>query len=316
MSKGDQSAKSPSDWLNNYRRMKNEKEHNKKLNEIRKNVKIGKLIEEKKWQQNIDSAKKVKLTSKQAFMAKVVLDAHENIGIEKVASQFNVTAVDLEKSFVILDELQKNGWSFTLKNSNFPILYFEHDEDVVTDNDKGEDIGDRDSIADFIDEETTDEEYLELDRKNEQFWAAEFFEPEENKSEDNALHKPCNKITYRRVRRVIIPAVGMLKSISIPNDLSDEEHEIFIELLDTIKELESRVLLVSAANEDIKNNHKILKEKIGEMLPLWKRAWENFILNFAGGAGSAAGRTSIFMAGFIAGSLYSSFSNSSLGLDI
>ncbi len=124
------------------------------------------------------------------------------------------------------------------------------------------------------------------------------------------------QITVGASKRIVGPAHEVLSGLSIPNDLSDAHHNLFVELLRTVEDLQQSLADLKDENRRLSDESKELRKKIDAALPLWKRAWETFVLKSAEGAGTSVGKGAVFTAGFIAGMTYSAFAAEVPGIPI
>ena len=117
-------------------------------------------------------------------------------------------------------------------------------------------------------------------------------------------------ITIEKARIFVDPALLVLQGHvipNLPNDLSAEHRDLIEQLLSTVEELAKSLAQCKEANRHL-SEELAASEKVTQALPLWKRAWETFVLKAAGTAGSAVGSGGAFIAGYVAGSLHNSFS--------
>lgn len=117
---------------------------------------------------------------------------------------------------------------------------------------------------------------------------------------------------FRHKLDAVPPAHWALQSLTPPNDLSEEDRDLFLELRDTIKALNDEVSQLKTANASSQDRLDQIKQSVDDKLPLWKRAWESFVIKSAEGVAISASSTAAFYAGFIAGSMYATFSSESL----
>ena len=125
-----------------------------------------------------------------------------------------------------------------------------------------------------------------------------------------------DNLTVGYAKRIVDPAHWALQSLSIPNDLSEEHRDLFGELVDTVVELQRRLATIEDENRRLADENETLGNSIAQALPLWKRAFEEFVVKWAGGTGTQAARGTAFAAGFIAGMLYNTLSPGEPGLSI
>lgn len=134
--------------------------------------------------------------------------------------------------------------------------------------------------------------------------------PEDMTQEPNTeISIDANSLTVGYARSIVGPAHLALQGLSIPNDISEEHRDLFDELLSTVAELEKNLADIQEENRLLSDENENLRNAIDQSLPLWKRAWEEFILKGAGAIGASAGKGAVFTAGFIAGMLYVNFSS-------
>ncbi len=124
------------------------------------------------------------------------------------------------------------------------------------------------------------------------------------------------RITVGTAKSILGPAHEVLIGLSIPNDLSEAHRDLFLELLRTIEDLQQSLADPKDENRRLSDEPEEFREKIDDALPLWKRAWETFVLKGAEGAGTSVGKGAVFTAGFIAGMTYSAFAAEPLGIPI
>ena len=115
------------------------------------------------------------------------------------------------------------------------------------------------------------------------------------------------QITVGTAQHIIGPAHEVLIGLSIPNDLSEAHRDLFLELLRSIEDLQQSLADLRDENRPLSDEPEEFRKKLDDALPLWKEAWETFVLKAAAGAGTSAGKGVVFTAGFIAGMTYSSF---------
>ena len=124
------------------------------------------------------------------------------------------------------------------------------------------------------------------------------------------------RITVGTAKYIIGPAHEVLSGLSIPNDLSEAHRDLFLELLRTVEDLQQSLADLSDDNRRPFDESVELRKKLDAALPLWKQAWEAFVLKAAEGAGTSVGKGAVFTAGFIAGATYSAFAAEPLGVPI
>jgi hypothetical protein len=83
-----------------------------------------------------------------------------------------------------------------------------------------------------------------------------------------------------------------------------------------VAELQQKLGAIEKEERRLADESETLGNSIGQALPVWKRAFEEFVVNFAGGVGTQAARGAAFAAGFIAGTLYNTLSPGEPGLSI
>ena len=117
----------------------------------------------------------------------------------------------------------------------------------------------------------------------------------------------AKRITVGTAKRIVGPAHEVLMGLSIPNDLSEAHRDLFLELLRTVEDLQQSLAGLNDETRRLSDEPEELRKKLDDALPLWKRAWETFVLKGATAAGTTAGKGAVFTAGFIAGMTYSAF---------
>ena len=130
------------------------------------------------------------------------------------------------------------------------------------------------------------------------------------------LPDKLGNLTVGYAKRIVGPAHEVLIGLSIPNDLSEAHRDLFLELLRTVADLQQRLAGLRDDNRRLSDESEELREKLDDALPLWKRAWETFVLKSAEGAGTSVGKGAVFTAGFIAGMTYSAFAAAPPGIPI
>ena len=110
------------------------------------------------------------------------------------------------------------------------------------------------------------------------------------------------------LKRIVGPAHWALQSLSIPNDLTEEHRDLFIGLVRTVAELQQKLGAIEEEDRRLADENESLGNSIAQALPLWKKAFEEFVVKYAGGMGTQAARGTAFAAGFIAGTLYNTLS--------
>ena len=83
-----------------------------------------------------------------------------------------------------------------------------------------------------------------------------------------------------------------------------------------VGELEEMLAAVEDENTLLLETNAELQRSIDEALPLWRRAWEEFVLKGAGELGAGVGKITVFHAGFVAGMLYSGFTAVPPGMSV
>jgi hypothetical protein len=126
----------------------------------------------------------------------------------------------------------------------------------------------------------------------------------------------AERFTVGTAKRVVARASVVLQGLSIPNDLSEDHRDLFVELQRSIANLQQSLAELSDENRRLSEENEVLRNKIAEGLPLWKRACEEFVLKAAAGAGTTAGKGAVFTAGFIAGMTYSAFAGEPPGIPV
>ncbi len=124
------------------------------------------------------------------------------------------------------------------------------------------------------------------------------------------------QITVGTAQHIIGPAHEVLIGLSIPNDLSEAHRNLFLELLRTVEDLQRSLADLKDENRRLSDESEELRKKLDDALPLWKEAWETFVLKAAAGAGTSVGNGAVFTAGFIAGMTYSAFAAEVPGISI
>lgn len=133
---------------------------------------------------------------------------------------------------------------------------------------------------------------------------------------DTEISDEANNLTVGYARTIVGPAHLALQDLSIPNDISEEHRDLFHELRSTVAELEKNLADIQEESRLLSDENEELRNTIDQALPLWKKAWEEFILKGAGAIGASAGKGAVFTAGFIAGMLYVNFSSAELGISV
>ena len=122
----------------------------------------------------------------------------------------------------------------------------------------------------------------------------------------------AKRITVGTAKSILGPAHEVLIGLSIPNDLTEEHRELFLELLRSIESLQQSFADFKDENQRLSDESEELRKKLDDALPLWKRAWETFVLKGA----ETAGQGAVFTAGFIAGATYSALTADAPGIPI
>ncbi len=124
------------------------------------------------------------------------------------------------------------------------------------------------------------------------------------------------QITVGYAKSIVGPAHWALQSLSIPNDLTEEHRDLFAELVRAVADLHQKLAAIEEENRRLADENEDLRNSIDLALPLWKRAFEEFVLKSAGGLGMSAANGASFGAGFIAGTLYNTLSPGDSGINI
>jgi hypothetical protein len=124
------------------------------------------------------------------------------------------------------------------------------------------------------------------------------------------------QITVGYAKSIVGPAHWALQSLSIPNDLTEEHRDLFAELVRAVADLHQKLAAIEEENRRLADENEDLRNSIDLALPLWKRAFEEFVLKSAGGLGMSAANGAAFGAGFIAGTLYNTLSPGDSGINI
>ena len=112
-----------------------------------------------------------------------------------------------------------------------------------------------------------------------------------------------NIITFEFVIGVVGPANAALQSLTMPNDLDQEDRDLIDELKQRVMELDQQLAQLGPEGD--------ASEIVAPEIPFWKRAFETLVLQTAANF-SAQGAA--FSAGFIAGMLYHTCSPDGAGL--
>ena len=120
------------------------------------------------------------------------------------------------------------------------------------------------------------------------------------------------QITVGTAQRIIGPAHEVLSDLPIPNDLSEAHRELFRELRRSIEDLQQIIAGLRDESRRLSDESEELRQKLDAALPLWKRAWETFVLEGAEVAGGGA----VFIAGCIAGATYNACTTEAPGIPI
>ena len=129
-------------------------------------------------------------------------------------------------------------------------------------------------------------------------------------------HEAAGALTVGSARCIVDPALQVLQSLGIPNDISEEHRDLFNHLLNTVAELQMKLAAIEEENRILSSENEEFRILITPALPLWKRAWEDFVLKSSGEIGISVGKASVFMAGFVAGRLYDTFSSVGPGINV
>ncbi len=126
----------------------------------------------------------------------------------------------------------------------------------------------------------------------------------------------AKRITVGTAKHIIGPAHEVLIGLAIPNDLSEAQRDLFLELLRTVEDLQQSLAGVTDQNKLMSGEIEALR-KAQKALPVWRATWLTFIASTAGVAAgtvgaSAASYAAGYTAGFIAGVLHDTFSPDSL----
>ena len=124
------------------------------------------------------------------------------------------------------------------------------------------------------------------------------------------------RIPVGTAKRVVGPASVVLQGLSIPNDLNEAHRDLFLELLRTVEDLQQSLAGLNDETQRLSDEPEEFRKKLDDALPLWKRAWETFVLKSAEGAGTSVGKGAVFTAGFIAGMIYCAFATDPPGISI
>ena len=137
----------------------------------------------------------------------------------------------------------------------------------------------------------------------------------EDASEEPDTQKPehTSTLTVGYARSIVEPAHRVLQDLPTPNDLTDEQLDLFKEMRRTVEELRQSLANLEEKDRLLSEENKDVGDKVAQALPIWNQTW----LTFVAGAGSAlvgtvAGYTgslaAAYTAGFIAGVLHDTFS--------
>ena len=126
----------------------------------------------------------------------------------------------------------------------------------------------------------------------------------------------AHALTVGYALSIVTPANSALRDFATPNDISEQHRDLFDDLRLTVAQLEQELADVQDENSLLSGENEELRKSIDQALPLWERAWEEFVLKGAGAIGTTAGKAVVFSAGFIAGTLYMSFSSVVPGIDV
>ena len=122
----------------------------------------------------------------------------------------------------------------------------------------------------------------------------------------------AKRITVGTAKHIIGPAHEVLSGLAIPSDLSEAHRDLFLELLRTIEDLQQSLARLNDETRALFDENEELRKKIDDALPLWKRAWETFVLKGA----ETAGQGVVFIAGFVAGAAYREFAAELPGIPV
>ena len=239
----------------------------------------------------------VVLSVKQAYMAKVALERDVTLSAADVAREFDLTEEQLEEAFRNLQAKGIDGDYIVSMDGDEILLTF---DSLIPDEEEGE-------------SEPEPERSMMKEAVDEELLSAEELQAVKETREEKTI---VQRIGLKGIQKIIIPAAGAFRSLPIPNDLSDGDLQIFLDLLATIKNLEESVRLLASDNAEQEKEIQKLEEKLLYSLPLWKKAWNSFVVKFGEGAGSTLGKGTVFAAGFIAGTIYSSFTEKPLGFNV
>ncbi len=117
------------------------------------------------------------------------------------------------------------------------------------------------------------------------------------------------RVTIAYTINIVGSAHAILQGLPVGNNWGDEDHNLFIELRDKVSVFQRKLAEYTEPDRPLPND---LREQFEKEKPLLKRAWEEFVLKFAEGAGTHLGtstasltkNSALFTAGFIAGMLY------------
>ncbi len=116
-------------------------------------------------------------------------------------------------------------------------------------------------------------------------------------------------LTVGYARSIVEPAHSVLQHLSIPNDLTEENRDLFSEMRRTVEELRRSLADLEEKDRLLSEENTGVGDKIDQALPIWKLTWLTFVASAGGGAaGSAGSFTAGYTAGFIAGVLHDTFS--------
>ena len=133
---------------------------------------------------------------------------------------------------------------------------------------------------------------------------------------DPPISDNANTRTVGYALGIVAPAQLALQDLGIPNNIGEEHRDILVELQNSVADLEQKLIAAQEENRLLLDDDPQLRDTIDQVLPLWKRAWEEFILKAAGGIGDSAGKGTTFAAGFVAGMLYAQMSQAGLGISV
>ena len=124
------------------------------------------------------------------------------------------------------------------------------------------------------------------------------------------------QITVGTAQRIIGAAHEVLSNLAVPNDLSETQLDLFLNCRRTVADLQQSLAGLNDETRRLSDEPEEFRKKVDDALPLWKEAWETFVLKAAEGAGTSVGKGAVFTAGFIAGMTYSAFATEPPGIPI